>query len=156
MIDAARARELFDYDPETGVFRWRKRNGAVAGSIEACGYRVIRVDGQLYKAHRIAWVMTAGAIPAGFQIDHINRIKADNRLSNLRLATPAQNNANCSHRKGRVLPKGVHFDDAKKKFRVILTVGGTQRSFGRYATLAEAVEVRALVADLYHGEFACS
>ena len=96
LITAERLRELLHYDAETGVFRWKVRpyrtsiqSGTVAGMIYA-GYRRIRVDGQMYQAHRLAWFYIHGHWPVNL-IDHKNTIRDDNRLSNLREATRAEN-----------------------------------------------------------------
>lgn len=74
------------YDPETGHFTracWRQGRGGHAGTINNLGYRLIRVGGWRYRAHRLAWLYVHGAWPAG-QIDHINGIRDDNRIANLR------------------------------------------------------------------------
>src|SRR4051812_34139236 len=92
-----RLRELLDYCPETGVFTRRtkkghERSGDVAGYRDTHGYIKLSVDYKRYYAHRLAWLWITGVWPP--QIDHINRDRADNRLENLRVATPAQNAAN--------------------------------------------------------------
>lgn len=97
-ITAERLRELLDYCPETGVFTWRvsvggMKVGARAGCRNNRGYVLIRVDGTIYVAHRLAWLFTTGCWPAEF-IDHVNCDRSDNRLVNLREATHAQNQAN--------------------------------------------------------------
>lgn len=102
MLTAERLREVLDYNPETGVFTWKKRIsqksavGKTAGSIEkVSGYVSIRIDKKLYMAHRLAWLMMLGEWPGpGHEIDHVNGNRADNRWGNLRLATRGQNNAN--------------------------------------------------------------
>lgn len=93
MLTQARLKELFHYDKETGAFTHIKaRRGVRVGKILGClannGYLVIRADGKLYLAHRLAWMYVHGAFPPD-QLDHINRMRTDNRLCNLRLATNA-------------------------------------------------------------------
>ena len=83
-------RQLLNYDPDMGAFTWRQgrgpvRAGGVAGCLTRKGYRRIQIDGQNYMAHRLAWLYMYGSWPPE-QIDHINEIKSDNRLDNLRLA----------------------------------------------------------------------
>lgn len=97
-LTAERVREALNYDPETGVFRWRYSHcsvkaGDIAGSPETKGYLRISVDGRRYKAHRLAWLHVHGAWPAK-QLDHRNRVKSDNRIANLREASNLQNCAN--------------------------------------------------------------
>jgi len=82
-------RDLLDYEPSTGVFRWRVppggrgRMGAIAGTRDSEGYTIIRYKGRGYKAHRLAWLHVYGNLPEGV-IDHVNGDKADNRIANLR------------------------------------------------------------------------
>lgn len=86
---AQRVRELFDYSPDTGAFLRRVRTsksvqaGTVAGSVRRDGYRVIRVDGVLYLAHRLAWVYAYGVWPS-HKIDHKDGDPDNNRFANLR------------------------------------------------------------------------
>lgn len=97
-LTAERVRELFNYDPETGVFTRRvgrragTKAGDIAGSVKPSGYRSIWI-GANYMAHRLAWLYVHGTWPDG-QVDHINQIKTDNRLANLRVVTHAQNMEN--------------------------------------------------------------
>ena len=99
IVSVDRLRELLSYDPETGVFVWLRRtnamvpSGAQAGSVNAVGYRYITIKRKHYLAHRLAWAMSHGSWPA-IQIDHINCIKDDNRLCNLREATRSLNMEN--------------------------------------------------------------
>lgn len=82
-------REKFSYDPETGVFRLRvcrvsARVGTEVGSHDAHGYAQVTIgSGNVLKAHRVAWAMHYGVWPDG-EIDHINGVRDDNRISNLR------------------------------------------------------------------------
>jgi hypothetical protein len=90
-----RVHELLSYEPRFGYFFWKINRGSskagdVAGSVCPDGYRLIKVDGKSYKAHRLAWLMTHGEWPAE-QIDHINGVRTDNRIVNLREASKKQN-----------------------------------------------------------------
>lgn len=82
-------RELLDYSPSTGEFKWSMspKNGTKAGravgTVATNGYVMIKVLGKVRLAHRLAWLIEFGAWPA-FTIDHINRCKQDNRIVNLR------------------------------------------------------------------------
>lgn len=80
----------------------------LAGSLHAGGYVQIRVDGKLYMAHVLAWFYSFERWP-DHQIDHVNRVKSDNRLINLRQATPSQNLANTGKRRANTSGfKGVY------------------------------------------------
>lgn len=102
-LTAERLRELLHYDPETGVFTWRvsgrgpAKAGSIAGTIKPKGYRVIWIGGN-YKAHRLAWLYVHGHWPKD-QIDHINHVKDDNRIANLREVTNGQNMQNRTHQR---------------------------------------------------------
>lgn len=101
VLSAERLRELFHYNPEVGVFIWRVdggrwgriKAGTIAGCTDGSGYRVIGVDGRLYRAHRLAWLYVHGQWPV-YDIDHRNGDKSDNRLDNLRDATKFLNMQN--------------------------------------------------------------
>lgn len=98
MLTPERLRELLHYDQASGVFTRRLsrggvRAGTVAGSLDIEGYRVIRVDEKLYKAHRLAVLYMVGRWPP-HQVDHINREHDDNRWANLREATNSENHQN--------------------------------------------------------------
>jgi hypothetical protein len=96
-----RLREVFAVTDE-GRLIWIKRpykcNSVTVGepitSKESSGYLRVKLDGETYKIHRIIWMLTHGFDPGKMQIDHINRIKTDNRPENLRLATSHQNMRN--------------------------------------------------------------
>jgi HNH endonuclease len=98
-LTAERLKALLHYDPETGEFRWRVQAGArrkigeIGGAVDRWGYRVIGICGRLYRGHLLAWLFEKGEWPVG-ELNHINTIKADNRIANLRLATRTQNNGN--------------------------------------------------------------
>ena len=96
-----RLREFFVVADE-GRLIWIKRPhkcnsvqvGQSAMSKDNSGYLRVTLDGETYKVHRIIWMLTHGFDPGKMQIDHINRIKTDNRPENLRLATSHQNMRN--------------------------------------------------------------
>lgn len=96
---AAELHELLEYDPETGLFRWRdspalgRKAGRQVGTVAPSGYVKIKVLGVTRQAHRIAWTMHYGRQPT-FYVDHINRVRSDNRIANLRDVPPAANSKN--------------------------------------------------------------
>lgn len=114
-ITAEYLRECLDYDQDTGVFTWKHRPvshfnseqgwrvfnsgyaGKVAGDLSDAGYICIGLKKRVHKAHRLAWLHVHGALPEG-PIDHINRVRNDNRIENLRDTTPRVNAENASMR----------------------------------------------------------
>ena len=95
MLTQERVRELFDYCQTTGNLIWRVTKsatapaGSVAGSVNKRGHVNLMVDKRMYAAHQVVYVLHHGVVPP--EIDHINRVKTDNRIENLRPCTSAQN-----------------------------------------------------------------
>lgn len=104
MITQEYLKERLTYNPQTGVFIWNSSNikghvkkGKIAGSKDSRGYIKIQIDRKDYTAHRLAWLYEYGEWPK-YTIDHINRIKYDNSINNLRDVTQAENNKNQKRR----------------------------------------------------------
>jgi hypothetical protein len=153
-----RIQELVSYDPITGVLSWRVKKGkCFAGQEIRCqngaGYIVVRIDDVLYRAHRIAWVIMNGAWPDG-EIDHINRIRSDNRFCNLRIANRSQNmqniNTPSTNKSGK---KGVSFDKKTCKWRADIKADGKRFNLGRFNTIEEAEEAYKKASAKLHGMF---
>ena len=91
-------REVLTYDPESGELRWSEKaprnRGCVAGRICNTGYRQITVQGEMYQSARICWAMHYNEDPYPMQVDHINRNRTDDAITNLRKVTPKENCAN--------------------------------------------------------------
>ena len=103
----------------------------------------IKVNNQLYRifAHQFVWYFATGQV-ADF-IDHINRDKKDNRLSNLRSVTQQQNQFN--------LPaKGYYYDKVNKKYAAGIKVDGVQKFLGRFSTESEARQAYLSAKKIYH------
>lgn len=71
-----------------------RRPGTVAGYSHPDGYYRVKFNGKMYRAHCLVWMIHHGEIPDGFEVDHKDTDKLNNKLSNLRLATRAENGAN--------------------------------------------------------------
>lgn len=99
MLSYNRAAELLRYEPESGLLTWRVARGnavipgSVAGHRTPNGYLHVTIDGKGYPAHRIAWLLTHGEFPRGM-IDHINGVRSDNRIPNLRDVDTCANQQN--------------------------------------------------------------
>jgi hypothetical protein len=108
--------------------------------LDGDGYRV--VSPRSFKAHRIVWAMTYGYWP-GHQIDHINGVRNDNRLCNLREATVAQNQQNqrASPRNASGYP-GVSWHKRIGKWEAHITVDGRRHHLGLFDTAREAYAAR--------------
>lgn len=145
-------RDIFNYDPETGDLIWKVKTsnrikvGEVAGYKSKAGYIVVC---RTKLAHRIIWEMHNGPIPEGMEIDHINHIKDDNRLENLRLVLSRKNKLNYPlYSNNTSSVAGVSWDAARNKWRVDIS----KTFIGRFSTFEEAVSVRkaALLKEEYH------
>lgn len=159
-ISHAELCEMFHYDPDTGVIRWRhspRHNvsaGAIAGTITDKGYRRILIGRSGWLAHRIAWFIHHGE-DAGHQIDHRNGIKADNRIDNLRKASHSTNKHNTGAQKNNACgAKGVMWCQTKKKWRARIMVDNRRIHLGRFTTKDEAVNAYREAARELVGEFA--
>ena len=142
--------ELLDYDQSTGVFVWRQnisniRAGTIAGNISH-EYRGIRIDTRRYFAHRLAWFYVYGSWPPG-RLDHASRLKDDNRISNLRVATPSQNATNVVYKNTRGLPVGVY----RNRSGFVAHVGN--KYIGSYQTAESASMAYWAVSRAKHGDF---
>lgn len=157
LITIERLKELLDYEPTTGIFRWKVKRvyipaGSIAGYLNREGYRVIVVDKVRYQAHRLAWFYFYGRWPEE-QVDHINRQKDANEISNLREATNAQNTVNrAAHRTSRSGFKGVTMH--RRRWRAKIKVSGREIHIGRFDSPEEASAAYQAVAHYYFGEFA--
>lgn len=96
-LTAERARELLSYNPETGELRRKTGRsgvrGVIAGGIAYNGYRLVTIDGKSWYAHRVIYLIMTGEWPPD-QMDHINRVRDDNRWENLRPVTALENSQN--------------------------------------------------------------
>ena len=140
----------YAYDPQDGKFRHRGQTAnritpwSVAGFVNEKGYRVIKVKGKAYKAHRLAWMYVYGEWPNG-QIDHINGDKEDNRIANLRIVTDSENRQNCikpqsNNQSGY---RGVKIDPRPgrvKRFDATIKINGQKIYLGTFLTAEEAYE----------------
>lgn len=141
-----RLKELVSYDPETGLFtnltrRSTRAIGTIAGTKYTNGYIYIRIDHKAYLAHRLVWLYTYGEFPEK-DLDHINEIKDDNRIVNLRLATNKENHQNKSKP-----PKnntsgllGVYWNKQHKKWHSRIMINGKNKHLGYFNTTEQASE----------------
>lgn len=145
-------KELLDYDPETGIFTWKSgrsnksKDGrglwrSEAGWVTLKGYIAIEINGRQCMAHRLAWLYIHGMAPY-LQIDHVNLDKADNRISNLRLATQSQNQHNTTVRRTNKLGvKGVYlkrFESGNVAYATKICVNRKVIHIGYFSSIEEA------------------
>jgi Demerecviridae HNH endonuclease len=150
-------KKLLNYDPKTGIFRWRVNKARCAQIDSIAGRRGnIMIDGTGYHAHRLAFLWMTGHWPK-YDIDHKNGNFRDNRWTNLREATPSQNLMNARTQKtGKFTSpyKGVsRCSDRPGKWqaRICIHPGGF---LGRFDTPEEAHAAYCKAARKHFGEFA--
>ena len=135
------------YDPTTGKF-WRE-----AGCASSSGYRQIWFEGKQHMEHRVAWYLHYGEWPTQ-QIDHINGVRSDNRIANLRLSTNSENMYNrkkpANNTSGH---KGVSWHSGYQRWQAAIAVNGNKMNLGRFATREDAAAAYQRAALHYHGEF---
>jgi hypothetical protein len=109
--------------------------GRIVSSKNHSGYIVIsKRNGNtclLIRAHHFAWFYHYGIVPLD-QIDHINGVRDDNRIDNLREVNNQQNHFNETN------AKGYHWDSARNKFKSEITLNGKNKYLGRFKTELEA------------------
>lgn len=155
-----RVREVFAYDAETGLFTRKvatsrsTKVGECAGTIALHGYVQIRIDGHLDLAHRLAWFYVHGEWPKG-QIDHINGVRNDNRIANLRDVSRSMNLQN--QRKATATNKttgmlGAHLHKPSGLFVASIRAEGQHKHLGYFKT-PEAAHIAYVAAkrELHEG-----
>lgn len=167
---------LLDYNPQTGLLVWKERTrdplvslrehnrwnsrwaGQQAGSITTFGYVAVKIGKAAYKAHRIAWAMHHGEYPPkGEFVDHINRDKADNSISNLRLASRSENGINRPNPSNNTSGhKGVTAYPWSKNKPWVAKIGvdNIKHHIGYFATFEEACVAYQVASRRLYGIFA--
>lgn len=152
-----RLRELFDYDPKTGLFSRRvasarKPAGSVIKPTTAARYHSIRVDGTTYFAHRLVWKYVHGEDAE--TLDHINGKTRDNRIANLRSVTYAQNAWNRTQKvNSNAGELGVFKAFGGTVWRARIKTPQGVIHIGPFKTVAEATAARNQLIPLYRGEY---
>jgi hypothetical protein len=127
--------------------------GDQAGKISHSGYRVIGISGKYYMAHRVIFHMFNNYTPKN--VDHIDCNKLNNRIENLREATPSQNNCNTPARKRNATGvKNVSWDKTRNSYRVQIQFQNKKRSIGHFKDFELADLVAQEARAKYHGEYA--
>lgn len=137
--------DRLDYCPQTGVFRWRvtrssrARAGQEVGSWDLHGYKTVRLNGDSYKLHRLAFVCMTGQWPAG-DVDHINGNRSDNRWENLRdvpRSVNLQNQRKATNNRSTGL-LGAYYDKRKSVYYSRISIGNKSVHLGQFSTAQEA------------------
>lgn len=139
--------EIFEYR-DGMIFRKKKtaqrtQVGERAGYAHCDGYRQVSVNGKAKLEHRIIWEMHNGQIPDGYQVDHINHVRNDNRIENLRLVSHKENCRNMS-----LSPRntsgfnGVQYNQMISKWLARIVFEGKVITIGYFEDFDEACAAR--------------
>lgn len=160
-ITLDRLLSVISYDKLTGKFTWKKQvgvrgvAGSSAGSVDAHGYLVIMIDGISDKAHRLAWLYEFGYLPEN-DIDHINMVRNDNRICNLREVSRSCNVRNTKNRStNKTGIKGVCVRKGTGKFHAQIRIKEKNIHLGYYANIFDAASAR-YNAEVKYGFPVCS
>jgi len=161
LIDISVAEDIIDFDPITQNMFWKHRaseyfkdpNRSFSWNAKNEGkqcFNYLDVNGYLrgvifkhkIPKHRLIWLFSYGRWPNGF-IDHINGIKTDNRLVNLREVTSKENSKNRAISKSNSTGH-MNVYNAKRQgaYRVAFCIDGKYKSLGVYDNIQDAVDVR--------------
>lgn len=154
-IDVAEVLREVSYDKETGLFtalhtKGCRKAGTVLNNLRN-GYVRFEINGVAYAAHRLAYAIVYGEQPD--EIDHINGVRSDNRIVNLRAATHVQNAKNVPRRTLKNPFRGMSQRKKTKSWRVCIFNNGEQIYIGEYKNEVEAAFNYDLASLKYHGEF---
>ena len=147
MLSQQRLKELLSYDHETGLFTCivsrssNSQKGSVAGCKYSNSYIYIKIDGKKHLSHRLAWLYIYGNFPESF-LDHINEIKNDNRICNLRLSTNQENTHNVSkpHVDNKSGYLGVSWNKREKRWKSFIGINGKNKYIGYFNSPEEAYD----------------
>ena len=158
IITHEQLKSIIHYHAETGIFTRiksvRKPSiGVMNLALTEKGYLRIVLLNKSYLSHRIAWFYVTRAWPKN-QIDHINNIKVDNRLTNLREANNSQNQKNAGLRNDNSSGyKGVNYHKITGKWRAQIRINSKKTHLGLYTTAEDASRAYEAGAKLHHGDF---
>lgn len=165
-LTAEQLRTVLDYDPDTGIFRWRyrsdraqnwnsRRAGKPAGGLDGqFGYITIRIDYQLFQAHRLAWLYMTGEWPS-HMVDHRDANPGNNAWENLRAADRSRNMMNQRKPpKNTSGFKGVSRVRGTNKWCAQIGANGKNHYLGIFTTPEAAHIAYCEAAKRLHGEFA--
>lgn len=159
MITSEILKEIVDYDPGTGIFKRKikssnQKAGVVLGTKNSGGYLIAMIGGKRHSLHRLAWLYFYGRMPNG-DIDHINGVRDDNRIDNLRECSRSKNCMNKKINSNNVSGvKGVGWHAQSGKWRARIMTGYKSVFLGRFDSVEEAEKAIVEVRNKMHKDFA--
>nr|DAL65567.1 MAG TPA_asm: homing endonuclease [Caudoviricetes sp.] len=128
------------YCPVTGKFfrEYKNHSRETALSVNSAGYHTLWYNGKCRPAHQVAYLLMGVEVKPGWVVDHINRVRTDNRWCNLRVVPDKVNRHNRGQTKGRTLPTGVRVTSSGK-YQARVRVDGKLLSLGSYDSVDTAL-----------------
>lgn len=152
-------KDILCYDPETGLFTWKRQQGKMkagsrAGTYREGNYVLIGIDKEHYFGHRLAWLYVYGEWPEDM-LDHINNDRRDNRIANLRKATNQTNGLNRGKNSNNTSGvKNISWSASRKKWEAELRVNTKRVKLGRFSLLEDAVRAITSAREKLAGDYA--
>ena len=151
--------KISDSSPSGLLWVTGKNTGLPAGGIRNGQYWYVKHKKEHWACHRIIWALWSKTDPGILQIDHIDQNKQNNKIENLRLATPASNchnrQLNCSIKQKKTSKyKGVYWHKPRNKWRARIVVNGKPKELGRFEQEEMAAKAYDLAAKEFYGDFA--
>lgn len=149
-------KEIFDYSD--GKLLWKSdrgfkiKSGDVAGSLDHKGYKQVKIGKYCYKLHRLIFLYHKGYLPS--IIDHINNDRTDNRIENLREASPSESSCNRGLQSNNSSGiKGVYWCNKRQKWEAYCHHKRKKKHLGRYETIEQAEQMVKNYRELIHGDY---
>ena len=158
MLTQSRLKDLLHYDPLTGIFTRIKSYrsdliGKIAGSLHCQGYIVITIDGNSYKAHRLAFLYMNAKFPDNI-VDHKDTVRNNNIFTNLREATFSENLCNSNNRiDNKSGVKGIFKHSVNNSWIAQIKFGGKKFYLGSFMNIQDAEKAINDKRSELHGEF---
>lgn len=149
------AKSRYDYNRTTGIFT-NKRLGSTMKPHKKHGYVHITVslrsERKVILAHRLAWYIVYGEVPS--ELDHINRVRDDNSIDNLRSCNRTQNSMNRRVRGDNTSGfTGVHYDKKTNKWIARININGKRKRVSYSTCPAVALSMRKIAENKYYGDY---
>jgi len=150
-LTSKRVQEIFEYKDGLLI---RRSTQKTCGWEVTNGYLRLSIDNKIYAVHRVIWLYSTGQFPE-FEIDHINHIKTDNRIENLREATRFEN---CRNRQiatnNRSGVTGVCWKSSANRWVAYINADAKRKTLGTFKNMNEAIAARKAAEIQYYREFA--
>lgn len=159
MITQEELKKALNYDPSTGIFTRKTKSsnqkpGVIVGSKNRGGYLLAMINGKRYSLHRMAWLYFYGRMPVG-DIDHINGVRDDNRIINLRECSRSKNCMNKKINSNNVSGvKGVGWHADSGKWRARIMTGYKSVFLGLFDSVEDAEKAIVEARNKMHKDFA--